>query len=135
RTVRPGRPGSYVVGADGVLSMKANPFGQGGLLLTDRVYKDFELYLEANPDSDFNSGIFLRSTEGGSAYHIELEHPADRPASTGALLAEQMKLSAPEYIGERVDINTVWKKNQWNAMRVRMTGEAAHITLRVNETR
>ena len=27
------------------------PFGQGGLLLTDKVYKDFELYLEVEPRS------------------------------------------------------------------------------------
>ena len=72
RTVHHGTTGSYTVDPDGVLVMKAQPFGQGGLLLSDRSYKDFELYLEANPDPHFNSGIFLRSSEGGSAYQIEL---------------------------------------------------------------
>jgi hypothetical protein len=131
RTVHHGTTGSYIADPDGVLVMKAQPFGQGGLLLTDKSYKDFELYLEANPDPDFNSGIFLRSTEGGSAYQIELV----RPGNTGALLAEQMRLSAPAYIGERVDINTVWKDGEWNSMRVRMTGEAPHITLWVDDVK
>jgi hypothetical protein len=128
RTVHHGTTGSFTVDRNGVLVMKAQPFGQGGLLLSDRSYKDFELYLEANPDPDFNSGIFLRSSEGGSAYQIELV----RPGNTGALLGEQMKLSPPSYIGQRVDINTVWKDGAWNSMRVRMTGEAPHITLWIN---
>jgi formylglycine-generating enzyme required for sulfatase activity len=53
--------------ADGALVLEPYPYGQGGLLLSDRSYKDFELYLEARPDPGYNSGIFLRSTEGGSA--------------------------------------------------------------------
>jgi hypothetical protein len=130
RTVHHGTTGSYTVDGSGVLVMKAQPFGQGGLLLSDRSYKDFELYLEANPDPNFNSGIFLRSTEGGSAYQIELV----RPGNTGALLGEQMKLSAPTYIGPRADINSVWKDGEWNSMRIRMIGEAPHITLWINDT-
>src|SRR4026207_608603 len=31
---------------DGVLQLTQRPFGQGGLLLTDKVYKNFHLYLE-----------------------------------------------------------------------------------------
>jgi hypothetical protein len=131
RTVHHGTTGSFTVDANAILVMKAQPFGQGGLLLSDRSYKDFELYLEANPDPDFNSGIFLRSSEGGSAYQIELV----RPGNTGALLAEQMKLSPPSYIGQRTDVNTVWKDGAWNSMRVRMTGEAPHITLWINDVK
>jgi hypothetical protein len=116
---------------DGVLTLKPHPFGQGGLFLTDRRYTDFEFYVEANPDPGYNSGIFLRSTEGGSAYQIELV----RPGNTGALLGEQMHMSKPEYIGERVDINSVWKDGEWNSMRVRMTGEVPHIILWINGTR
>jgi len=114
--------------AGGVLTLKPHPFGQGGLFLTDRRYTDFEFYVEAKPDPGYNSGIFLRSTEGGSAYQIELV----RPGNTGALLGEQMRLSKPEYIGERVDVNTVWRDGDWNSIHVRMIGEAPHITLWIN---
>ena len=130
RTVHHGTTGSYTV-RDGVLVMKAQPFGQGGLLLSDKSYQDFELYLEAHPDPHFNSGIFLRSSEGGSAYQIELV----RPGNTGALLSEQMKLSVPAYVGERVDTDTVWKDGAWNSMRIRMTGEAPRITLWINDVK
>ena len=115
---------------EGVLVLEPHPFGQGGLFLTDRTYKDFEFFVECLPDPAYNSGIFLRSTEGGSAYQIELV----RPGNTGALLGEQMRLSAPQYIGERKDINALWKDGQWNSVRVRLTGEAPHITLWINGT-
>jgi 3-keto-disaccharide hydrolase len=113
---------------DGALVLRPRPFGQGGLLLSDGSYQDFELSLEARPDPDFNSGIFLRSTEGGSAYQIELV----RPGNTGAWLGEMMRLGEPRYIGDRADINAVWKDGAWNAMRVRMVGEAPHVTLWIN---
>ena len=131
RTVHHGTTGSYTADPDGTLVMQAQPFGQGGLLLTDKSYRDFELYLEANPDPNYNGGIFLRSTEGGSAYQIELV----RPGNTGALLGEQMRLSTPSYLGDRTDINTVWKDGEWNSMRVRMTGDVPHITLWINDVR
>lgn len=100
-------------------------------MLTDKVDRDFELYLEALPDPGFNSGIFLRSSEGGSADQIELV----RPGNTGALLSEQMRITQPEHIGERTDINTVWQDGEWNAIRIRMVGEAPHMTLWINDTR
>src|SRR4051812_19335854 len=49
----------------GVLQLRQSPYGQGGLLLTDKRYQDFELYIEAKAPWGCNSGIFLRSTEGG----------------------------------------------------------------------
>jgi hypothetical protein len=116
---------------DRALILRHRPFGQGGLLLSDQSYKDFELSLEAKPDPDFDSGVFLRSSEGGSAYQIELV----RPGNTGAWLGEMMRLGEPHYIGDRTDIDTVWKDGDWNAMRVRMVGEAPHVMLWINDVK
>jgi hypothetical protein len=44
-------------------------------------------------------------------------------------------LTPPQYVGSRVDVNTVWKDGEWNRMRVRMEGEAPRITLWINETK
>jgi hypothetical protein len=130
RTVHHGTTAETAV-ENGVLILKPHPFGQGGLLLTDQSYKDFEFYVESLPDPGYNSGIFLRSSEGGSAYQIELV----RPGNTGALLGEQMRMSQPEYIGPRVDINTLWKDGEWNSIRVRMEGEKPHLTLWINDSK
>ena len=59
------------------------------------IYKDFDLYLELNPDAGFNSGIFLRSTESGSGYQVEVVAPGE---STGNLIGERMRVSQPQYI-------------------------------------
>ena len=38
-------------------------------------------------------------------------------------------------LADRVDVNTVWKDGTWNTMRVRMEGEAPHMTLWINDTK
>src|SRR3546814_16482414 len=43
--------------SDGMIVVSQNPYGQGGILLTDKKYKNFDLYLEAKIDSFSNGGI------------------------------------------------------------------------------
>jgi Domain of Unknown Function (DUF1080) len=110
---------------NGELVLKQQPFGQGGLLLTDKKYHNFELYVEVKEAWGCNSGLFLRSTEGGSAYQIEL----DQSFGNGNLLGELMRVSKP---ARAATIGEVWKTDDWNSFRVRMQGDAPHITLWVN---
>jgi 3-keto-disaccharide hydrolase len=110
---------------NGILALKQYPYGQGGLLLTDRRYGNFELYIEVKAAWGCNSGIFLRSTEGGSAYQIEL----DQGRGTGDLLGENLTVSLPAK-AERLP--RVWKNDDWNSFRIRMRGTAPHITEWVN---
>lgn len=125
-----GTTGNWFV-EDGALVGKQNPIGEGGILLTDKRYKDFELYLEIKPDWGCDGGIFLRSTEGGAAYQVNIL--VDRPQTGGgamaALIGEKIRVSK----GARADWQQVWRKNDWNSMRVRMTGDAPHITLWIND--
>ena len=106
--------------------LKQHPYGQGGVLLSNKKYKNFELYLEVKIDSFCNGGIFLRSTESGQAYQIELAEPG----GTGALLGEMLRVSKGAQATERAK---VWKPNDWNSFRIRMTGDTPHITLWINE--
>ena len=76
---------------DGAIVLRQNPFGQGGVLLTDRPYDDFELYLEVKPDRGTNGGIFFRSTESGSAYQVEVEGAG--LGGTGNLLGEMLRVT------------------------------------------
>jgi hypothetical protein len=110
---------------DGVLYLKQSPYGQGGLLLTDKRYRDFELYIEVKAPWGCNSGIFLRSTEGGSAFQIEL----DEGRGTGNLLGENLNISQP---AKAARLSTVWKESDWNSFRIRIEGAAPHISEWVN---
>ena len=72
RTNHHGRtPDFYVL--HGVIVATQNPLGGGGILLTDKKYKNFELYMEVKPDWGCDSGIFLRSTESGAAYQVTMD--------------------------------------------------------------
>ncbi|MHC2990174.1 hypothetical protein OB13_00695 [Pontibacter sp. HJ8] len=111
---------------DGAIVLRQQPYGQGGVLLTDKKYKNFELYLEAKIDSFSNGGIFIRSSESGIAYQIELDEAA---GSTGNLYGERMPVST---VMQATDLEKVWKPNDWNSFRIRMVGEVPCITLWVN---
>ncbi len=71
-------------------------------------------------------GLFLRSNEGGSAYQIELV----LPGNTGDLLGERIN---PSKGAKATDREKVWRANDWNSFRVRMTGEIPHLTLWIND--
>ena len=110
---------------DGAIVIGDQPFGQGGLLLTDKNYSSFELKLEVKLDSFCNSGIFIRSNEGGAAYQIELSEPGN----TGALYGERL---SPSKVMYAKDMNKVWKANDWNEFHIKMVGDTPHVTLWVN---
>jgi hypothetical protein len=126
RTTHHGTTPSVTV-EDGAIVMRQHPYGQGGLLLTDRKYRNFELYLEARPDWGTNGGVFFRSTEGGSAYQIEVE--GGGTGGTGSLFGEMLRISRE---ARPADIRSVWKPEEWNAMRLRVTGDVPRVTLWVN---
>ncbi|PSR53226.1 DUF1080 domain-containing protein [Adhaeribacter arboris] len=110
----------------GTIVLRQNPYGQGGVLLSYKKFKNFELYLEARIDSFTNGGIFIRSSESGIAYQIELDEAA---GSTGNLLGERMPVGREAKTNGR---NKVWRANDWNSFRIRMVGEVPRITLWIN---
>jgi hypothetical protein len=124
RTSHQGAVGNFYV-ENGAITLKQHPYGQGGVLLTNKKFRDFELYVEAKIDSFCNGGIFLRSTESGQAYQIELA----MPGGTGSLFGEAMQISKSQ---EAKEIGKVWKANDWNSFRIRMVGDIPSVTLWIN---
>lgn len=118
-------PSAQVV--NGAIELRPYPYGQGGILLTNRKYRNFELYVEVKTDWGTNGGIFLRSAESGIAYQVELV--GDGVGATGDLLGERMQVSVP---GRATGLAAIWKQGDWNAFRIRMEGEVPHLTLWVN---
>ncbi|MBK8778151.1 MAG: DUF1080 domain-containing protein [Saprospiraceae bacterium] len=110
---------------DGMITVHQYPFGQGGVLLSDKKYSDFELYLEAKIDSFSNGGIFLRSNEGGAAYQIEL----DILGGLGDLMGERIQVGVP---AQATEIRKVWNTKDWNSIKVKMVGAIPSVALWVN---
>ena len=61
---------------DGAIVGEQDPpgSGNGGILLTDRTFGDFEVTLEVKPDWGVCSGLFLRSTEKGQCYQVMIDY-------------------------------------------------------------
>ncbi|PHX99833.1 MAG: glycosyl hydrolase [Planctomycetaceae bacterium] len=68
--------GKWVV-EDGAISGSQDIPGNGGIILTDREYGDFEVRLEMKNDFGPDSGLFLRSTEDGRCYQAMIDYHAD----------------------------------------------------------
>lgn len=113
---------------EGAIVLRQSPFGQGGILLTDRSFTDFELYLEVLPDRGTNGGIIFRSTESGSGYQIEVEGAG--LGGTGNLLGEMLRVTTS---ARAEGLREVWRADEWNSMRLRVEGEVPRIILWVND--
>ncbi len=66
-----GTGGHWVV-KEGVIVGEQDPpgSGNGGMLLTDRTFADFELMIDLKPDWGVDSGLFLRSTDKGECFQM-----------------------------------------------------------------
>lgn len=113
---------------DGVLLATQDRPGNGGILLTDRKYRNFEVSLEINPDWGCDGGLFLRSNEAGDAYQVMIDYLEG--GSVGGIYGEGLEgvrsRSTPEY-------TKAWKKGEWNRLRARIEGDVPHIQVWLNE--
>ncbi len=112
---------------EGNLTGRQSPPGNGGILLTDKRYKNFEVYLEVKPDFGCDSGLFLRSNAAGQAYQVMLDYLEG--GNIGGIYGERLEgvERTPSQGWE-----DVWKKDDWNAIRARMAGNPPHITVWLN---
>ena len=111
----------------GILTGMQNPAGKGGILLTDKRYKNFEVYVELNPDWGCDGGLFLRSSEKGEAYQVLLDYR--EKGTLGGVYGERLK-GVPTY--SIADWEKNWKKGEWNSIRARMEGDIPRIQVWMN---
>jgi hypothetical protein len=97
--------------------------GQGGLLYTSRPYTEFVLLLEVRTDWPFDSGIFLRMAPHGKGAQVTLDTRDD--GEIGAIYADG-------FLRHNEAGAKLWKKDDWNAIEVRCTGERMRIAVQLN---
>src|ERR1700754_916915 len=68
-----GRGGVWTV-ADGALVANQEADHSGGLLGTTGQFSDFEIEIEFNADYPVDTGLFLRTREGGMGYQITIDY-------------------------------------------------------------
>lgn len=149
-----GTGGNWGVTEEGILFGEQDPpgSGNGGLLLTDETFSEFELELSLRPDWGPDSGIFVRTDERGGGWQIYVDHHDH--GNVGHIRLETKPYSVPfrpfgfsridpeaPTLEMAVDSRTknwpagvygesctqkewlaAWKPDDWNRMKIRVTG-------------
>jgi hypothetical protein len=138
--------GKWVV-EDGMIVGSQDVPGNGGILITDKHYGDFEIALEMKNDFGPDSGLFLRSSEDGRCYQAMIDY--HKGGNLMGIYGEGLPggqphirnfafLDSPEKIKEvpcqfKLPVSPqewpkFWKHGQWNELRARIVGNPPHIT-------
>ena len=112
---------------DGILLGTQDPPGKGGILLTDKKYKNVEVFIEIKPDWGCDGGLFLRSSEAGEAYQVMLDYLPG--GNMGGIYGERLQgvSAAAAQAWQKA-----WKREEWNTVRARIEGDVPHIQVWIN---
>jgi hypothetical protein len=116
---------------DGVIVGRQAPPGNGGLLVTDRSYRDVEVTLETANDWGMDSGLFLRTTPEGAAYQVMIDlYPG---GTVGGIWGEQLSpmLDVRRFVFGETPAGSRWREG-WNELRARIVGDPPRISTWLN---
>ena len=147
---------------DGAIVGQQDPpgSGNGGILLTDRQFGDFELLIDMKPDWGVCSGLFLRSTQRGQCWQMMVDYHdrgnighiygervggfTNRAFSIFGVYGKDKKnplrlttkptgfVDPHGYTISGPEWVKIWKLNDWNTARVRVVGNPPKITTWIN---
>lgn len=144
--------GRWVV-EDGAITGSQDIPGNGGIVLTDKQYGNFEVALEMNNDFVPDSGLFLRSTEKGQAYQYMIDYHANGNLAGvyGEGLSGGIHRRNFTFLDKVTEIKQddcpfplpvkpaewpeFWKHGQWNELRARIVGNPPTIMTWINGVR
>ena len=140
--------GKWVVEEGAIIGSQDIP-GNGGIVITDEAFGDFEVALEMNNDFGPDSGLFLRSTEDGKAYQAMIDYHGGGNLmgvygeGIGGFGSSNYNFDgSPERIKLRdnpVPLPVLpgswkyfWRHGQWNELRARIESNPPRITTWIN---
>jgi hypothetical protein len=132
---------------DGAIIGSQDIPGNGGIIITEKEYGDFEVALDMRNDDGPDSGLFLRSTDTGKCYQAMIDYhkggnlmgiygegiggkPHVRNFDFGKDVNE---IAVKEYKEFPCPVNAAdwpkfWKHGEWNELRARIEGNPPKIT-------
>jgi hypothetical protein len=141
--------GRWVV-EDGAIVGSQDIPGNGGIIITEKVYGDFEVVLEMNNDFGPDSGLFLRSTDTGKCFQAMIDYHANgnlmgiygegiggkphvrnfdfKDKVTEIIVPSKQGPSDFKCPVSPEDWPNFWKAGEWNELRARIEGNPAKIT-------
>lgn len=128
---------------DGAITGTQDPPGNGGIILSDAAFGDFEVIVEMNNDFGPDSGLFLRSSEEGVAYQAMIDYHAGgnlmgvygeglggKPALSNFNFGDTVSEVVPNTSADlKVPFPmdpaawpAFWQHGKWNELRARIVG-------------
>src|SRR6185369_12928274 len=142
--------GKWVVENGAIVGSQDIP-GNGGIVITDEQFGDFEIALEMNNDFGPDSGLFLRSTEDGTAFQALIDYHANgnlmglygegklgaKPSIMNYRFLKEVTDIVPEPAPFPLPVlpqswPQFWRHGQWNELRARIAGNPPAITTWIN---
>jgi hypothetical protein len=141
--------GNWVIQEGAIVGSQDVP-GNGGIVLTDEQFGDFEVALEMNNDFGPDSGLFLRSTEDGKAWQAMIDYHAGgnlmgvygegiggKPSVRNFTFLDKVTQiradPAPIALPVLPDAwPNFWRHGQWNELRARILDNPPTITTWIN---
>ena len=149
---------------DGAIVGEQDPpgSGNGGILLTDQKFGDFELTIQMKPDWGVCSGVFVRGNDQGKCLQMMVDYHDkgnighiygegtggfnNRPFDINGLYDANQELIgftsqsldtpfSQDYTITPESWIKAWKKNDWNTARLRVVGNPPKITTWINEVK
>ncbi|HSQ55954.1 MAG TPA: DUF1080 domain-containing protein [Gemmata sp.] len=139
--------GKWVAEKDAIVGSQDIP-GNGGIIITEKEYGDFEIALEMNNDDGPDSGLFLRSTDTGKCYQAMIDYHKD--GNLMGIYGEGLPGGKPNVLNFNFtkDVTEIvvrdykpfpcpiraedwpkfWKPGEWNELRARIEGNPPKLT-------
>jgi hypothetical protein len=138
--------GRWVV-EEGVMVGSQDVPGNGGIIITEKEYGNFEVALEMKNDFGPDSGLFLRSTDTGKCYQAMIDYHKDgnlmgvygegiggKPNVFNFKFTDKVtEIKVAEYKPFPCPVTAdewpkFWKHGEWNELRARIEGNPPKIT-------
>jgi hypothetical protein len=138
--------GKWVVEKGAITGSQDIP-GNGGIIITEKEYGDFEVVLEMNNDDGPDSGLFLRSTDTGKCYQAMIDYHkggnlmgiygegiGGKPNVRNFTFTKDVtEIKIDEYKPfpcpvSAADWPKFWKHGEWNEVRARIEGNPPKLT-------
>jgi len=109
---------------DGVLVGREGENHAGGLLYTEALYADHEFECDAWLSYPFDSGVFVRMLTGQRGVQATLDYRSD--GEIGGIYSNG-------YLFHNTFAKALWRRDEWNRVRVRCVGATPHVMVWLND--
>jgi hypothetical protein len=143
-------PGDGWTVEDGAFVGRQTAVQKGGILMTDKLYKDVEVIFEVKIDWGCDSGFFFRTTAGDRAYQVNVDHLAESGVGTiyGEGFSQELRaipyfltdmgnaaVAAPNQTPsfDLAQWPTIWHPTEFNEIRARVEGNPPHMQVWISD--